>query len=113
MITFKEYFLKENIMFGKVVNSRHTQLPALYKTGLNTKSVGLVADRYSKNSLNRDRNTGQKTGIITPNEAEEYINKHNLNREELAKGIPANLGKRPFQLSQNPKTKQFSITKIN
>ncbi len=114
MVTFKEFFLKEHIMFGKVVNPRHMQNSALYKTGLKTKSAKLVAKRHSdKNDINRDRNTRQKTGVIPPDEAEELISTHGLNRQELAKGTPVGLGKRPFQLSQHPQTKQYTITKKN
>ena len=96
-------------MFGKVVNPRHMQTSALTSPN----KINLVAKRYSdKNNINRDRNTKQKTGIISPDEAEEHIVNFNLNRDELSKGIPVNLGKRPFKLQQNPQSKQFSINRI-
>jgi hypothetical protein len=114
MVTFKEFFLKEHIMFGKVVNPRHMRSAALFKTGLKTKSAKLVAKRHSdKDYINRDRNTRQKTGVITPDEAEELISTHGLNKQELQKGIPVGLGKRPFQLSQHLQTKQYMVTRKN
>ena len=101
-------------MFGKVVNPRHMRSAALFKTGLKTKSAKLVAKRHSdKDYINRDRNTRQKTGVITPDEAEELISTHGLNKQELQKGIPVGLGKRPFQLSQHPQTKQYMVTRKN
>jgi hypothetical protein len=110
-MNFKEFFFKEHIMFGKVVNPNHMKDSALFNHGLNKKARN-VAKRYSPDDINRDRNTTQKIGVISPQEAEKNISEYNLSREKLAKGKPCQLGKRPFTISQDIQTKQYSINRL-
>ena len=114
MITFKEFFFREN-----VVTPRHRTVHAITTRGNkftddgNIQSANIIANRYKDGDPNFNQNQRQKLGTISPDEAEELIVTHGLNRHELEKGIPAGLGKRPFSLSKHPRTKQFSVTPKN
>jgi len=114
MITFKEFFLKEH-----VVTPRHRTTHALTTRGNkinddgNLQSANIVANRYKEGDPNFNQNRQQKIGVIPPDEAEELIVKHGLNRHELEKGIQVGLGKRPFTLSKNRITKQFVVNRKN
>lgn len=111
MITFREFFFKEQVM------PRHRTTHALTNRGNkftddgNLQSANIVANMYKKGDPNFDQNSKQKTGIVSPTEAEELIVKHGLNRNELERGIAVGLGKRPFKLFKHPQTKQFNVIK--
>lgn len=112
MITFKEFFL-EFYNNGKS-GPHHRSFRNLYsintrgnnfsRNGENLEKASTVADRYKPNSSNYDQNKNQKTGIITDQEAQELISKHNISN------FPAQLGKRPFILIKTPTG--YSIQKI-
>lgn len=94
MISFKEFYLKEiHSLTNRMGQTRTRPDGTVYNTGVN-----LVAKRKKVGDHNYDQNKTQKTGVITKQEAEEYIQKHNLNRNKL--NVPTRLGKRPFTIQQ-------------
>lgn len=111
-MTFKEFFIQEQ------VTPRHRTIHAITNRGnkftddgSNLQSANIMANRYKKGDANFNQNAQQKVGAIPPDEAEELIIKHGLNRHELEKGIQVGLGKRPFKLFKHPQTKQFNVIK--
>jgi hypothetical protein len=119
MITFKDFFLKENIHKGIARQARHNDPTKMVGTKANTftkdgtlKSANIVANYYNKDDPNGDQNTTQKTGPLMPNEAEEYINDYKLNKNNLIQtGAPVSLGKRPFQIHFDKQSGRFMISK--
>lgn len=112
MISFKEFYL-EHIMIKGVKTNPHYRGDAR-ANALNRGNVvidgkvggsNIIGSRYENpKDPNFDKNRVQKTGLISNDEAEEYIITHNI------KSFPARLGKRPFMLSKTPNG--FVIQKI-
>jgi len=68
-----------------------------YRNG-NLQGTNIIPNRYKQEDPNFDQNSKETVGVISPDEAEELIAKHNINKNDLA--TPKRLGKRPFTLQQ-------------
>jgi hypothetical protein len=113
MMTFKEFFLKEHVVMPRhrTTHAITTRGNKFTDDGSNLQSANIMANCYKPTDANFDQNSKQKVGGISPDEAEELISKHGLNRHELEKGVAVGLGKRPFKLFKHPQTKQFNVIK--
>lgn len=103
MISFKEFFLEYTDLSNKTIEPHHRKASRLTNRfgGLkNGKSEGtnIMANRYKPEDPNFDQNLRETEGVISPDEAEELIVKHGIDRNDLS--IPKRLGKRPFTLQQ-------------
>lgn len=104
MISFKEFFLEYTDLSNKTINPHHRNLTRLTKRFGKIKRDGkpegtnIMAKRYKPNDPNYNQNLKETEGVISPNEAEELIAKHGIDKNDLS--TPKRLGKRPFTIQQ-------------
>jgi hypothetical protein len=96
MISFKEFFLEYTNPHHRT-DRRLTNRFGGYRNG-NPEGTNIIANQYKPNDPNFDQNSKETVGVISPDEAEELIAKHGIDRNDLA--TPKRLGKRPFTLQQ-------------
>ena len=100
MISFKEFFLE----YTDLSNPHHRNLSRLtnrygkIKDDGTSEGTNIIANRHKPNDPNFDQNLKETEGVISPDEAEELIVKHGIDRNDLS--TPKRLGKRPFTLQQ-------------
>jgi hypothetical protein len=96
MIYFKEFFLEYTNPHHRT-NRRLTNRFGGYRNG-KPEGTNIIPNRYKQEDPNFDQNSKETVGVISPDEAEELIAKHGIDRNDLS--TPKRLGKRPFTLQQ-------------